>query len=47
MHYAGLNEGENVEVAQVIAGIKLVRFLTPDMALKTMPDMASGCPSTY
>jgi len=39
-------EGLFAEVVQLISGMKLVRFLTPDMASKTMPDMALGYPIT-
>jgi len=38
--------GSFAGVGQVNAGIKLAIFLTPDMVLKTMPDMASSYPST-
>jgi len=34
------------EVWQLIAGTKFESFLTPDMASKTMPDIASSYPST-
>jgi len=35
-------ENSNAEVGQVIAGMKIGRFLTQDMAPKTMPGMASA-----
>jgi len=38
-------EGSFAEVGKVGAGTKLVNFLTPDMALKTMPGMTLGYPN--
>ena len=40
-----LMEGSFAEVGQVITGTKFSSFLTPDIASKKMPDMASGYPN--